>query len=151
MHHFQSFCSSDLPSPQFSSCLMFVLLNTDDLYISYKNSPSIKVRPLAMGHCIFLVTHDRFDALLLLDLIVFHPPKKIPTLPETNIAPTFLLGRPIFKGHVSFREGKIPSVSSDRIFTQFPPGDQDPLTNVKPQGLRVRRHKPLPETNSKST
>ena len=34
------------------------------------------------------------------------------TLPETNIAPkmdgwntTFLLGRPIFRGHVSFREG----------------------------------------------
>ncbi len=34
------------------------------------------------------------------------------TLPETNIAPkmddwkmNFLLGRPIFRGHVSFREG----------------------------------------------
>ena len=84
---------------------MFVLLNTDDLYISYKNSPSIKVRPLAMGHCIFLVTHDRFDALLLLDLIVFHPPKKIPTLPETNIAPKngwleyyFPIGEAYFQG-----------------------------------------------------
>ena len=43
---------------------------------------------------------------------------KNPTLPETNSSPlkmdglntTFLLGRPIFRGYVSFREGKLVSL-----------------------------------------
>ncbi len=51
---------------------------------------------------------------------------KNPTLPETNSSPlkmdglntTFLLGRPIFRGYVSFREGKLVSLFQN--FSPFP-------------------------------
>ncbi len=54
-----------------------------------------------------------------------------PTLPETSSSPlkmdgwnnTFLLGRPIFRGYVSFREGRLfirfQGPDCDRMFNDF--------------------------------
>ena len=55
-----------------------------------------------------------------------------PTLPETNSSPlkmdgwntTFLLGKPIFRGYVSFREGRFPCFPSSEV-----PSARIPLRN----------------------